>query len=248
MEQELNYQDGDVTCHGKLFLPEDVENAPLVLIVHDWSGLNTMAEDYAEAINEIGYAAFAVDMYGNGTVGATNDEKAALMTPLKSDRLALLRRINAAYDAAKNIEGIDASNIACIGFCFGGLVALDLARSGADIVAAVSFHGLLDTDAAITGNPISAKVLALHGQRDPMVSDEQVIEFQKEMTEAGADWQVVTYGNTYHAFMNPEANDPDFGTVYNEVAASRAWDALQLFLLDSFSIEEEHDQNHGHHH
>jgi dienelactone hydrolase len=129
---------------------------------------------------------------------------------------------------------VDDSRIAAIGFCFGGLCSLDLARAGADLKGVVSFHGLLG---ALDDNshPIKAKILALHGHDDPMVPVEQVIAFEKEMTKAGADWQLHTFGNTQHAFTNPLANNPDFGTVYQPEADKRSWILMENFLAEIFT-------------
>ena len=122
-----------------------------------------------------------------------------------------------------------------MGFCFGGLCVLDLARSGADVKGVISFHGLFNAPENLPNEPIKAKVLALHGQDDPMVPPEQVAALQKEMTNAGVDWQIHAYGNTMHAFTNPEANDPGFGTVYNAGADKRSWIAMKNFFEEIFA-------------
>ena len=232
----LDYQDGDVTCKGQLFMPHEQDDGkkPAVLVFHDWSGCTGIALEYAEEISQLGYVALAADLYGEGRTGESVEEKSALMMAIKDDRSALLKRMQAALAALRQLPSVDSNRIVAIGFCFGGLCALDLARSGEKLCGVVSFHGLLDSDDAVKAERIVARVLALHGDRDPMVPPEQVLTFQQEMTAAGADWQFITYGNTYHAFMNPDANDPDFGTVYNAQSAARAWDAMQLFLLECF--------------
>ena len=130
--------------------------------------------------------------------------------------------------------GVDPDRIAIMGYCFGGLCALDLARSGADIRGAISFHGLLLPN-GLDPRPIKARVLALHGYADPMVPPEQVVAFGKEMSDAGVDWQLHAYGGVLHAFTVPEANDPGFGTVYNAGAERRSWRALVDFLEEIFA-------------
>jgi len=142
--------------------------------------------------------------------------------------------MKAARAAAKQLSWVDASQCAAIGFCFGGLCVLDLARTGSDLQGVVSFHGLLGAPGNTDGNVVKAKVLVLHGHDDPMVSVEQVIAFEQEMTRAGADWQLHCYGNTMHAFTNPLANDPKFGTVYQPDADRRSWQAMQNFLNELF--------------
>ncbi|MEE9356744.1 MAG: dienelactone hydrolase family protein, partial [Methylococcaceae bacterium] len=135
----------------------------------------------------------------------------------------------------KLLPWVDDKKIAALGFCFGGLCVLDLARSGADIKGVISFHGLLSAPDNTEGNAIAAKVLALHGYDDPMSSSEQVAALQKELTKSGADWQFHSYGNTMHAFTNPIANDPDFGTVYQSDADRRSWLTMKNFLEEIFT-------------
>ena len=144
------------------------------------------------------------------------------------------KRLISAVDFTKTIEGIDASKIAMIGFCFGGLAAIELARSGYDLSGCVSFHGLLNQSNE-SFNQVNTKLLVLHGDLDPMVSSEQILALQDEMTESQADWQFISYGNTYHAFTNPEANDVEMGTVYNHDSDKRSWIAMSNFLEEVFS-------------
>lgn len=203
---------------------------PAVLVSHDWTGKNEFACHKAEQLAELGYVGFALDMYGKGKLGKTKEEKSALMQPLAQDRTLLQERILSAFDTVKTLEHVDASRIGAIGFCFGGLCVLDLARTGAEVKGIVSFHGLLNAPEANPQKQIKAKVLALHGYDDPMVTPDQVIEFGNEMTKAKADWQLHMYGNTMHAFTNPEANDPGFGTVYNKSADTRSWEAMKDFF------------------
>lgn len=211
-----------------------MEKRPAVLIFHDWSGRNDFACAKAEQLAELGFVGIALDLYGKGKLGQDNVEKAALMQPYIDNRNFLQQRMLAGLEMAKSVAQVDQEQIAAIGFCFGGLCALDLARSGADIKAVVSFHGLLFAPASVAKQKIKAKVLVLHGYADPMVSPENVNEFAKEMTEQDVDWQIHMYGNTMHAFTNPNANDPDFGTVYAADADRRSWIAMQNFLNEVF--------------
>jgi dienelactone hydrolase len=150
-------------------------------------------------------------------------------------REMLQKRMHAALYAVKLLPWVDDSNIAAMGFCFGGLCSLDLARTGADLKGVVSFHGLLGAPGNTQGNAIKAKILALHGHDDPMGPVEQVLAFQQEMTKAGADWQFHTFGHTMHAFTNPVANNPDFGTVYQPDADRRSWLAMESFFTEIFA-------------
>ncbi|MCI5052652.1 MAG: dienelactone hydrolase family protein [Simkaniaceae bacterium] len=213
----------DSSLHGKL---------PCVLIFHAWRGRDDFVAEKAREIAALGYVGFCVDVYGKGVQGNGVDECSKLMAPFMEDRAMLERRINAGLEAAKGLEMVNGDSIGAIGYCFGGLCALDLARSGADVRAVVSFHGLLHAPLD-SGHKIHAKVLVQHGNEDPMVSAEEVAAFGKEMTEAEVDWQLHIYGNAMHAFTNPAANDPDFGTVYNESADKRSWLAMKNFLAES---------------
>ena len=230
--ETVNYQAKNIDLKGYVAFP-DAENAPLVLIVHTWAGKDEFVHQRAEDLAALGYVGFAVDMYGNGKVGADTAENESLMTPLVSDRDMLKDRIVSALNYGKSLPGVDSSRAAAIGYCFGGLVVLDLARSGEDLSGVVSFHGLLmPSDISETG--IKAKVLVLHGERDPMVPLDMVDAFQKEMTEADADWQLHSYGGTYHAFTNPDANDPNLGTQFNQSANERSWQSMKNFFAEIF--------------
>lgn len=224
------YHHGEQELHG--FLAYDDTNdkpRPAVLVAHDWSGRNDFACEKAVMLAKMGYLGFAVDMYGQGRLGASTHEKMGLMEPLANDRQLLRDRICAAYDALISMSEVDEKRIAAIGFCFGGMCALDLARSGAELRGVVSFHGLLNKP-TLPNEKIHAKILALHGYDDPMVTPEQVQKFCQEMTQANVDWQVYMYGNTQHAFSNPHAHDHQLGTVYNPKAERRALQAMTNFL------------------
>ncbi|TAL44416.1 MAG: dienelactone hydrolase family protein [Methylovulum sp.] len=211
------------------------DRRPAVLINHAWGGRDAFVTGKAEQLAELGYVGFALDMYGKGILGSTPDENAALMQPFMDDRALLQQRITAALAAVKLLPWVDETRIAAIGFCFGGLCVLDLARTGVAIKGVVSFHGLLGAPDNLKGQPIKAKVLAMHGHDDPMVPVEQVVAFEQEMTEAGADWQFLTFGHTMHAFTNPVANNPGFGTVYQADADRRSWLAMKNFLAEIFA-------------
>jgi dienelactone hydrolase len=229
------YHHGEQELHGFLAYNDKTDKPrPAVLIAHDWSGRNAFACEKAEMLAEMGYVGFALDMYGKGRLGETTDEKMALMSPLANDRRLLKDRIRAAYDALIDMPEVDLDRVAAIGFCFGGLCVLDLARSGVNFKAAISFHGLLNKSDIISEDPIKAKILALHGYDDPMVKPALVQDFCEEMTKAKADWQVHMYGNTQHAFSNPQAHDEKLGTMYNPVAEKRAFQSMVNLLQEVF--------------
>ena len=230
--ETVNYQATDIELKGYIAYPDE-EQAPLVLIAHTWAGKDDFVHERAEDLAALGYVGFAVDMYGNGKVGSDTEENQSLMAPLLSDRDVLKDRIISALHFGKSLPGVDPNKVAAIGYCLGGLVVLDLARSGEDFQGVVSFHGLL-MGSDISEKGIQAKILVLHGERDPMVPLDMVDAFQKEMTKADADWQLHSYGGTYHAFTNPDANDPNLGTQYNQSASERSWKSMQNFFEEIF--------------
>jgi dienelactone hydrolase len=232
----VSYLDGDVLLEAFFAFDDSFSGRrPAVLINHTWVGRDHFVAEKAKKIAASGYVGFAVDMYGKGVLGSSVEENAGLMQPFIDDREMLQRRMHAALYALKLMPWVDDGKIAAIGFCFGGLCALDLARTGADLKGVVSFHGLLGAPDNTQGKTIKAKILALHGHEDPMNPVEQVLAFEQEMTKAGADWQLHTYGNTMHAFTNPAANNPDFGTVYQPDADRRSWLAMENFLAEIFA-------------
>ena len=230
--EKITYQSGDNSFEGFLAQPEGDSN-PCVLIAHTWAGRDAFVEEKAKLLTELGYAAFAIDMYGDGKIGTSNEENAGMMQPLLDDRDELAKRALASLDAASKIDSIDASKIVIMGYCFGGLVAMDLARTGADIKGAVSFHGFLAGPENST-NEIKAKLLALHGDSDPMVGQDQIESFRQEMTSKKVDWQLHVFGGAMHSFTNPEANDPDFGAVYSKNADERSWKIFTDLLKELF--------------
>jgi dienelactone hydrolase len=231
----VTYLDGDVVLEAFFAFDEAFSGRrPTVLINHTWAGRDEFVAEKAKKLAALGYVGFAVDMYGKGVLGTSPEQNMKLMQPFTADRAMLQQRMNAALAAVRLMPWVDDTNIAAIGFCFGGLCSLDLARTSADIKGVVSFHGLLTAPDNTLGNTIKAKILALHGHDDPMVPPEQVLAFEQEMTEAGADWQLHSYGNTMHGFTNPLANDPAFGAVYKADADRRSWMAMQNFLTEIF--------------
>ncbi len=231
----VDYLDGERVLQGFFAYDDSISGPrPAVVINHAWAGRNDFVNEKAIALAELGYAAFALDIYGKGILGQSNEENMALMTPFMQNRALIVQRMQAAFSAFKLMLWVDANKMAAIGYCFGGLCVLDYARSGADILGVVSFHGLLSAPENLQTQPIKAKVLVLHGHDDPMVPVDHVTALQQELTEAGADWQVHSYGHTMHAFTNPVANDPEFGTVFQPQADQRSWASLQLFLREIF--------------
>jgi dienelactone hydrolase len=227
----IEYTHNGATLEGYMAWDESRAGPlPGVLVSHAWGGRGEFECDKARMLAGLGYCAFALDLYGKGVLGSGPEENSQLMAPFVQDREMLQSRLSTALETLARQPEADAQRIAAIGFCFGGLCVLDLARIGAPVAGVVSLHGLFMPPGNTAGNRINAKVLALHGHDDPMVPVEMVNAFEQELTAAGADWQIHAYGNTMHAFTNPAANDPGHGTVYNPVAARRAWMATADFL------------------
>lgn len=233
--RHIDYTDGEIALQGCLAWDDAAPGPqPGILVSHAWSGRSPFEDAKAEALAELGYVGFALDVYGKGVRGASVEENAALLQPFLDDRMILRQRLLTALDVLRGQPEVDAAKCGAIGFCFGGLCALDLARSGADLAGVVSFHGLFNPPPAGSTAPITARVLALHGWDDPMVPPAQVEALAAELTAAGADWQLHAYGNTMHAFTNPQANDRDRGTVYDASADQRSWIAMRNFFEEMF--------------
>lgn len=221
------------TLQGHFVTPSNSSGTgPAILIAPAWAGCNHIAIERAEALARLGYSAFVMDLYGNGKTGQTREECAALMGSVAGDRKFLLDRLLASLETLKHQPEVDASRIAAIGYCFGGLCVLDLARGGADLKGVISFHGIFNPPDFTLDVPILTKVLLLHGFEDPMATPEQAIALGQELTQRGADWQLHLFGKTVHAFTNHEANDPSFGTVYEALSDARSWRLAQDFLTE----------------
>jgi dienelactone hydrolase len=232
-EQHIEYRDGETLLEGFLCYDEALPGPrPAVLICHAWVGRDDFVERKARRLAWQGYACFALDNYGKGKRGTNPEECSALMTPFMNDRKLLLKRLQAGLTAVRAMPIIDSQRIVVMGFCFGGLCALDLARSNADIRGAVSFHGML-SPSGFTEPKVRAKVLMLHGYDDPLAPPEDVLAVAREFTDAGADWQLHAYGHTVHAFTNPAAHNPGGGMQYDESADRRSWHALEEFLSEA---------------
>ena len=228
----LEYTAGDTLCKGVYFTPARADGLlPVVLVVHAWDGLNQEVRDKATKLADAGYIAFAVDVHGEGRVIEDIAELLPTLTPYLEDRSLLLERMQGALEAAKTIPGADPSRMGAMGYCFGGMAVLDLARAGGDkLKAAVTFHAGLEGNTLDNPKTLSTKILVLHGEDDPMVPPEVVAAFKEEMTAKKVDWQLHGYSQTVHAFTRPDANDPAFGAVYNPSADRRSWQAMLNFF------------------
>jgi dienelactone hydrolase len=233
--RHYEYQDDGVTCEGFVAVPSGGGKRPCVLIAHQWAGLIDHERGTAERLALNGYVGFAIDVYGKGRRGEPMADNSHLMNPFLQDRAMLRRRLLAALAAAHAHPDVDAARIAIMGYCFGGLCALDLARSGtSDVRGAVSVHGIFAPPGLGDQPAIPAKILVLHGWDDPMATPDAVVGLARELSGAGCDWQLHAYGNTMHAFTAVGANAPQNGIMYNADADRRSWQATLNFLAELF--------------
>ncbi len=236
-EEVIEYKDGKTVLEGFVAYPENASKAPAVIIVHNWMGLADYSKMRARQLAELGYVAFAADIYGKGVRPKNQEEAGKLAGEYKGDSKKFRARMNAALKKTKELKQVDKNKVAAIGYCFGGTGVLELARSGAKVNGVISFHGGLGSKEPITKNvKLAPKVLVLHGADDPYVPAAEVAAFEKEMRTAGADWQLVSYGNAVHAFSEVAAgNDPSNGAAYNEKADKRSFEAMKNFLNEVFN-------------
>jgi dienelactone hydrolase len=222
------------SLEGVLVGRRDGEPRPTVILIPTVMGVSDLEIGFGRQLVELGYNAFVADLFGKQFHGAERDVCFGEMTRLRGDRAALRRRLLAVLDQARGLGEVQGDSIVVAGYCFGGQCALDLARSGADIAAAVSFHGLFDPP-GLPAEKIKAKVVAFHGWDDPMVPPDKVVALAAELTEAGADWQIHAYGHVGHGFTNPHASDLQIGGVaYNALAAERSWTSFINLLEELF--------------
>jgi dienelactone hydrolase len=230
------YKEGDTELEGFVAYDDSLKGPrPGVLVVHDWSGLQDYAKSRAKQIAELGYVAFAADIYGKGIRPTDPKERSALAGKYKSDLPLLRKRLLAALEQLKAQPGVDAKKLGAIGYCFGGTSALELARAGADVQGVVSFHGGLGTTIPAKPGTLVASVLVCHGADDPYVKPEEVAAFKKEMEQAKAKLTFIAYPGAVHSFTNPTAgNDVSKGNAYQEKADKESWTAMKKFFADSF--------------
>jgi dienelactone hydrolase len=212
----------------------DGQARPTVMFVPTVMGVSDLEIGFGRQLVELGYNAFVADIFGKKFRGSPRDVMFGEMTKLGSDRVALRRRLLAIVEQVRGLPEVEDGKLVVAGFCFGGKCALDVARTGTDIAAAVAFHGLLDPPNWPT-EKIKGKVVAFHGWDDPMAPPEHVVALGHELTEAGADWQIHAYGNVRHGFTNPKAVEIGLDAVrYDALAAERSWTSFVSLLEELF--------------
>lgn len=232
----VEYKSNDKVFEGVFITPEkSAHKRPLIVMVHNWMGVSDETRKQAERFAELGYDVFAADIYGKGI--RPQDAKAAgeQATIYKTDRALFRERLNLALSTALAQPQVDKQKVAVVGYCFGGTGALELARSGAKLKAAISFHGGLDSPAPADGKNIKAKVLALHGEDDPYVPAKDVAAFEDEMKANHVSYQLIKYPHAVHSFTDKGAGtDNSKGAAYNEAADLQSFEEAKKLLATSF--------------
>jgi dienelactone hydrolase len=236
--QEVDYEQGGTKLKGFLAYDDAIQGKrPGVVIYPEFWGLNDYAKHRAQMLAELGYVAFAADLYGNGQVTEVAQEAGKMSGALKANRALLRERANAGLEQLKKNEFVDPEKLAAIGYCFGGTTAIELARSGADVKAVVTFHAGLDSPSPADGKNIMGSLLVCHGGDDMFSSEKDIDAFKQEMRENHVDWQMNVYGGAVHSFTNPGADKHGIpGVAYNEKADKRSWRDMQLFFNGAFGV------------
>ncbi len=237
--EEVTYKSGDETLKGFIAYDADSkEKRPGVIVVHEWWGNNDYSRKRATMLAELGYTALAIDMYGDGKLAANPDEAGKLAGSVYKDFEKGKERFNAGLDFLKSQSTVDSSRIAAIGYCFGGGIALNMARQGSDLKGVVSFHGSLDPIKPAKKGEVKAKLLVEHGGADNFVPMEKVDALKKEMEEAGADLKVTVHPGATHVFTNKDADryakEFKMPIAYNAEADKKSWEEMISFLASVF--------------
>ncbi len=239
--ESLSIKLADHNSKSYLAYPANTDTPrPGVLIIPEFWGLTEVTRSRARQVAEDGYVALALDVYGEGSVGETAADATEKMNQLFSDMKSTSARLKEVLAFLKNLQQVDESKTASIGYCMGGALSLHLARKGVDVTAVVSFHGKLSplTPTADNASPIQAKILVCHGNEDSMIPEQDVHNFKKEMEKAGADYKFVSYPSAKHGFTNPQATERgqkfNIPIAYNESADKESYSEMLRFFKKVF--------------
>ena len=235
----ISYKAGDAVMKGYLAYDNSIkEQRPGVLVVHEWWGLNDYARKRARMLAKLGYTAFALDMYGGGKQAKHPDDAKKFSGEVMQNLPLEKARFTAAYDVLRGNKTVDPQRIAAIGYCFGGGVVLEMARSGMDLAGVSSFHGMLATANPALPGAVKAKLLVMTGADDPFIPADQVAQFKNEMDAAKTDYKLISYPGAKHAFTNPDADNygKEFNLplAYNKDADQASWKEMQDFFQRIF--------------
>ena len=237
--KEVSYSANGTTLKGYIAYDDTVKGKrPGILVIHEWWGHNEYARRRARMFAEQGYTALALDMYGDGKQAHHPDDAGKFASEVSKNAVLAKARFDAAYNLLSKEKTVDADKIAAVGYCFGGSVALNMARMGEPLKAVVSFHGGLGTDHPAEAGKVKARIASFTGEDDPMIPATQVAAFRQEMDKAGVSYKVVTYPGAKHAFTNPDADkygqEFKLPLAYNAAADKASWKEGLAFLADTF--------------
>jgi dienelactone hydrolase len=235
--QVIEYKQGDTVLEGYLAYDDSsTAKRPGVIVIPEWWGNNDYSHHRAEMLAQLGYVGFAIDMYGKGKVTTQAPQATEWSTQVKSDMKNAMARAQLGLDTLKAQPMVDTSKLAAIGYCFGGGMALSMARNNMPLLGVVSFHGDL-SPLATPSTSITPKILVCHGADDTFVPEQAVTAFMDEMRKAHADWELIQYNGAVHAFSNPDAGKFGVnGLAYNKEADQRSWQRMQDFLKEIFKL------------
>jgi dienelactone hydrolase len=235
--ERVEYRDGETVLTGYLSYDDAIEGKrPGVLVIHEWWGLNDYAKRRAEMLAELGYVAFAADMYGDDKVTDHAPDAQAWMQQITANVEGWQQRASAGLDALKGSDRVDPDKLAAVGYCFGGATVMQMAYAGADLAGVVSFHGSLPPATEAQRGEIKPSILVAHGQDDSFVPPERITAFKEALDAAGADWQMAVYSGARHGFTNPDAGAYGLdGLAYDPKADARSWGLMQSFLDEIFT-------------
>jgi dienelactone hydrolase len=242
----VEYRDGDVVLEGyraagvggEASKSRSHPGSPGVLVVPSWTGVNVQAKRSADRLARLGYVALVVDIYGKANRPSKPEDARKESAKYKADRPLTRSRMRAALERLRQDPQVDRERVAAIGYCFGGMCVLELARSGADVRAVVSFHGSLDAAIPDETLPIKARVLVCHGADDPRVTQDQVAGLVKEMQTRKAVWELTQYAGAVHSFTDEDAgSDSSKGSAYHPAVAVRAWEAMEGWLKGAWILD-----------
>jgi len=235
----VTYEDDGVTLNGFIAYDDSIKGKrPGVIVVHEWWGHNDYAQERAKMLAKLGYTAIALDMYGDGKQASHPKDAGKMAGEIRNNKKVMISRFQAAKKMLQAELHTDSNKIAAIGYCFGGGVVLEVARSGESLAGVVSFHGSLVTSSPAKSNEVKTKVLVLNGEDDPFVKPEQISQFKQEMKNANVDFQFISYPGAKHAFTNPGADV--FGKkfniplAYHKEADEKSWLEMQTFFKEIF--------------
>ena len=235
--EAVTYRDGDTALKGYLCYDDALtDRRPGILVVHEWWGLNDYAQQRAAALAELGYVAFAADMYGDGRVTKHPKQATEWSSSITANLDHWRQRAQAGLEVLRKHRRVDADRVAAIGYCFGGATVMQLAYGDPRLRAVVSFHGSLPVYPGADAGKIRARILVCHGAADSFVPASKIDAFQSALNEAGADWQMISYGGAKHSFTNPGADSYGIEAVsYQAAADRRSWRHMKIFLAEAFA-------------